>query len=123
MSLPIRDQKQDFSMEIKESSGTLHIKIVGKLTDQTDFSELTEQAKRPSTKKLVFDLSAVERINSIGVRAWLTFLRAAQTKYECRFSKVGIRFLDQANFIPGIFGKEGTVIEKIEIPLNCQKCG
>ena len=86
-------------------------------------SELTFQqilAEIKEEKKVVFNFSQVKSINSLGVRAWVSFLRNLEEKSEIIFSECTSDVIMQINMIPSFLGK--GKVESFYVNYVCEIC-
>lgn len=70
---------------------------------------------------VVINTKNVERINSCGVREWITALKTVDAGVNIKYTECSAAFLDQINMISNFIG-EGEV-ESIYIPYLCESCG
>ncbi len=92
--------------------------INGVIDEFADFSVLL---KAPAELRL--DLSGVSRINSIGLRNFMIFLKNwSGGAYS--FIACPVEFVDQMNLIPSILKVGGSGwVESCMVPLFCTSCG
>lgn len=69
---------------------------------------------------IVFDLDAVDRATSFGVREWLRALEALEPSSTYAFVNVRPALLSQFNMITG-FGGRGTLVS-LYVPFLCESC-
>lgn len=93
------------------------VALSGAFTENTDFSPLLA-APEPL---MVFDLSEVKRINSCGMREWITFVRALAGKgTQFVFERCSVAFVNQLNMISNFRG--GARVASIYAPFFCPGC-
>ncbi len=103
----------------------LILTLAGKISEDVNFTELlakTITALGASQGGIYFDLSQLTDINSCGVRNWLIFLERLQNQSAIEFISVNETFIEQANIVPTLLGKKGTVVREFHAPYLCQKC-
>ena len=101
--------------EIIRDSERTRVVLKGDFTEATRFDELLPSM----VGRIDFDLAQVTYMNSIGVRAWCQFLRAAPIQgYELHACSVP--FVLQASLVPDVIGR-GT-ITSFFAPYHCQQC-
>ncbi len=102
--------------EIVEETERIRVVIKGDITEATNFRDLLPVM----VGRVDFDLSQVTYINSLGVRAWVEFLRAAPIQgYE--FHACSVPFVLQAALSDAVLGR-GTVTSFFA-PYVCDVCG
>lgn len=105
------------SAHIEHRDGGTAVALFGKVTEAADFSKLT--ALRTA---LWVDLSAVENINSLGVRAWCTFVRDCElAKQPLVVEKVSPVMVQQMSMISSFMGTHAQV-KSIFVPYLCPSC-
>jgi hypothetical protein len=104
---------------------SLAVKLIGVIESEQDLQTVGDflYGHKDNVRNVIFDVQDVTRIPSVGVRAWLLFLRRAQGfPFKYSFSRVGEFFLEQANSKPGMLGKPGTPVDQFEAPYFCESC-
>lgn len=98
---------------------TMVVALGGDLDENASFVELAPRLRG----RVVFDLSAVRRINSCGVREWVTFHRdlvpAAVTSLEFRACSPPV--VAQLNTIANFRGR--ARVSSFMAPFVCERCG
>jgi hypothetical protein len=101
--------------QIVADGGRTRVVLRGDFTEATRFDELLPLM----VGRIVFDLAQVSYMNSLGVRAWCEFLRAAPIQgYE--FHACSVAFVLQASTVSDVVGR-GTVISFFA-PYHCSGC-
>jgi anti-anti-sigma regulatory factor len=90
----------------------------GRLTEDADLANL---AQRLESGVVVMDLSGVTRINSYGVREWMSFTRALPAGVTLVLEGCPVAFVNQLNTIANFAGP--AVIRSVFVPHVCAKCG
>ncbi|MBA3391095.1 MAG: hypothetical protein H0T89_00540 [Deltaproteobacteria bacterium] len=102
---------------IEYRDGGTSVALFGKVTEAADFSKLT--ALRTA---LWVDLSAVENINSLGVRAWCNFVRDCErAKQPLVIEKMAPVMVQQMSMISSFMGTHAQV-KSIFVPYLCPSC-
>ncbi|HRC57006.1 MAG: PilZ domain-containing protein [Myxococcales bacterium] len=101
--------------QIVQDSGRTRVVLRGDFTEATRFDDLLPMM----VGRIVFDLAQVTYMNSLGVRAWCEFLRAAPIQgYE--FLACSVAFVLQASTVRDVLGR-GTVTSFFA-PYHCAGC-
>lgn len=101
--------------EIVDETERKRVVIKGDITEATSFKDLIPAL----VGRVDFDLSQVSYINSLGVRAWVEFLREAPIQgYELHACSVA--FVLQAAMVKAVIGR-GT-ITSFFAPYHCDAC-
>ena len=99
---------------VKDGERT-RVVLRGDFTEATRFDELTPAM----VGRVVFDTAQVTYMNSLGVRAWCEFLKAARIQgYE--FHACSVPFILQASMVHDVVGR-GTVTSFFA-PFHCISC-
>lgn len=94
-----------------------HVAVRGAITEAADFSAVLT----PGPRHVVVDLSAVDRVNSFGVREWIRFLKALQgLGVRCALDGVSVAMVRQMNMIPQARG--GAEVRGVFAPYYCSAC-
>ncbi|HVK72971.1 MAG TPA: response regulator [Kofleriaceae bacterium] len=101
--------------EIVEETQRTRVVLKGDFTEATRFDDLLPSM----VGRVDFDLAQVTYMNSLGVRAWCEFLRAAPIQgYE--FHACSVPFVLQASMVEDVVGR-GTVTSFFA-PYHCARC-
>lgn len=105
------------SIKLESNGQQTRVSLAGDITEHTDFAPILEQ---PSPE-LVFDLAEVRRINSCGVREWITLVNKLNTEGK-RFvlERCSIPIVNQLNMIANFRG--GAQVSSIFAPYFCASC-
>ncbi len=93
--------------------------LKGNIDEYTNFSPL-ELADEP----LLLNMRDIVRLNSMGVRGLLEFLRKWGDR-EYRFSECPVDFVSQISLIPALLqlGKKRTGhVDSLQVPFSCDHC-
>ena len=110
-------------LEVKENrqGEVLELTLAGALNEN---SNLALNSLEGATK-IVFDLSGLTGINSIGISIWLKFLKAikAETsdKVELEFKNCPTIFIDQVGLLPNFIPSSSTIVSFFA-PYTCNDC-
>src|SRR5687768_11414182 len=85
---------------VKERPGYVLVKFSGDLDENADFRDLLPRLKG----SVVFNLAEVERINSCGIREWVTFMRGLPGLDDLAFTHCSLAFVTQLNLIHNFRG-------------------
>ncbi len=101
--------------EIVHETQRIRVVLKGDFTEATRFDELADSM----VGRVDFDMAQVRYMNSLGVRAWCEFLRAAPIQgYE--FHACSVPFVLQASMVEDVVGR-GTVTSFFA-PYHCAAC-
>lgn len=93
------------------------VAVCGAITEAADFSA----ALAPGPRRVVVDLSGVDRVNSFGVREWIRFLKALKdVGVGYALDGVSVPMVRQMNMIPQARG--GAEVRAIFAPYYCPAC-
>ncbi len=107
----------DFSWTVDSKQGVTTVALSGEFTENSDFSRLLPEIP----PDVVLDLSGVRRINSCGVRGWLSFVKALNESGK-RFTleRCSVPVVLQLNMISVFRG--GAHIHSVFAPYYCANC-
>lgn len=97
-----------------------NVSLVGVINEDSEipfknlFSELKE------AKKVIFNFSQVKSINSLGVRAWVSFLRSLEEGRTIAFAECTTDIIMQINMIPSFLGK--ATVSSFYVNYICDVC-
>ena len=91
---------------------------------QSDIDEFSkfDQIDLPVSARLIFDLEGVMRLNSMGLRTWIQWIRRLKKDTQIVFRKCPKIIMDQVNILDGFLPTDG-VIESFFVPYECENCG
>jgi len=103
--------------QVEQRDGATVVSINGTVTELADFMPLT-QLRGP----LRFDLAGIERINSLGVRSWTQFVKAAEDiGLSLTFERVSPAMVQQISMISNFMGSRSRV-RSLLVPYLCISC-
>jgi anti-anti-sigma regulatory factor len=100
--------------------GAKLIALMGMINEDADFVFQQIQPEIKDEKKIVFNFSQIKSINSLGVRAWVSFLRSIEDNKEIIFSECTPDVIMQINMIPSFLGK--AKVESFFVNYICDIC-
>jgi hypothetical protein len=107
------------TVRIENRDGELVIFILGSLDESLDLNQLGPID--PSVKRVTFDFEQLERLNSIGFRNWIVWLRQQKDKIFA-FRNCPPPFIRLIAVSEGMLPR-GSMIESVQLPLVCPLCG
>jgi hypothetical protein len=111
-------KNRPLTWEIKKAGdGSTLVIFEGVIDERSTLDALGE----PLQGKVTFDLAAVRRINSEGVRRWMLFLRGLSRVTELVFVRCSIVIVTQLNMISGF--QCNAEIRSFFAPYLCTKTG
>jgi anti-anti-sigma regulatory factor len=100
---------------IKERAGFTSVELTGDIDEHAGLAALASLSG-----KVVFQLSGVRRINSMGVREWVNFVRALPGVTELVLTQCSPAFIAQLNMIHGFAGP--AKVHSFFAPYVCERC-
>ena len=102
---------------IEKRPGATWVALSGHLDEAADLTPLNQL---PSP--LVIDLSGLDRINSVGVRDWMDFVRAREhAGIDLTFERCSPSVVSQMSMITHFMGTRSRV-KSLQIPYLCTSC-
>lgn len=97
--------------------GVTRIALKGAITEAADFNKLG-----PLRSPMVIDLGGVERINSIGVRNWIHFVKKCETGgIDLLVERASPMIVQQISMISNFMGQRAKVTS-LYVPYFCETC-
>jgi len=107
----------DLRWRMNENESTTHVALEGSITETSDFRPLLEQSKA----RVVLDLAGIRRINSSGVREWISFVgKLTADGREVVLERCAVPIVHQLNMISSMRGKAS--IRSVMLPYFCARC-
>jgi hypothetical protein len=103
--------------DVKPLEEGLLLVFRGEITENADFSKVEQLA----SQLLVVDLDGVTKINSMGIKKWILWVRAHQGK-QFHFRNCTPVIVNQMNILQG-FLPPGALVESFYLPFRCDDCG
>ena len=102
---------------IDRTNGNSRVVLSGELTENANLSDLAAQLSGATS----LDLAGITRINSPGVREWITFVNGL-TARELRFDleRCSVPFVNQLNMISNFKGRGD--VRSVFAPYYCPAC-
>lgn len=102
---------------IEESGGKRRVSLAGELTENANLTDLLKAIGGPVT----LDLASVGRINSPGVREWITFVNELGSQnITFELDRCSLPFVNQLNMISNFRGR-GQILS-VFAPYYCPSC-
>jgi hypothetical protein len=108
--------KGTFTMEVVERQGVDHVTLTGVIDENADLALINTLGGRPAR----FNMKAVRRINSYGVRSWMDAIRRIPSDTDVVFVQCPPPVIDQCNMVSGFLG-HGR-LESFFAPMTCPEC-
>jgi hypothetical protein len=103
-------------MEVVERDGVDHVTLSGVIDENADLALISTLGGRPAR----FNMRAVRRINSYGVRSWIDAIRKVSRETEVTFVQCPPPVIDQCNMVAGFLGH--GQLESFFAPMTCPEC-
>lgn len=117
MANPSRDLGGPLRYRLEQRNGVSWIALTGCVNEASDFTPLT---RVPGP--VVIDLGDIERINSIGVRNWMYFVRACEAAgLVLTFERCPAIVVNQMSMITNFMGTRPRV-KSLLVPYFCSSC-
>jgi anti-anti-sigma regulatory factor len=104
------------SVEARRDAGLLRLAFRGCIDEHTDLERLLPTLDRA----VEIDLSGVERINSLGVRLWVNFLKQATARRPITLVRCAESMVTQFSVIPNTCA--AATIGSVMAPYRCESC-
>ena len=104
------------SLDATENQTT--VTLVGEINEESGLEALCDELSQASVVRLV--LAGVNRINSIGVREWVNFMRSLEGK-KVTMEECSPAIVAQLNMISNFTG--AATVTSVLAPLVCEECG
>jgi ABC-type transporter Mla MlaB component len=104
---------------IEKRGDTTVVIMSGSITERAALDQLAAELGR--RRKVRFDLSDIQRVNSSGVKEWLALMRALPVTMEVWFESCSPPVVHQINLIKGFTGH--AKVGSIDVPMVCDRCG
>lgn len=118
----ILDENGKVRIEFETENELAVVRPVGVIDEDSNLSVIIQAiAQSQGIRGVQFDLGHVSRMNSCGVREWILLVERLSASFRCSFVNVNELIVEQANMIPGIFGKRGAVLS-FHAPYFCESC-
>ena len=105
--------------EAKAVGKQLLIELHGRIDERADLTRLAEEIKSSDNVRL--DCFDIARVNSIGVRDWVNFIRALPATIRITMERCSPAMVAQFNMIKNFTGR--AQVESVSAPFICDSCG
>ncbi len=103
---------------VRHGSGWTAIALDGVINEHSDFAPLTRQVTGDT---VVIDTERVRRINSMGVREWVNWMKALRSGgHRVALIACSPAIMDQVNLVRNF--AEGTIVVSFQAPYYCDRC-
>lgn len=103
---------------VEQRANGAHVALAGPVTELANFTKLKSIGNVAR-----FDLSGIDRMNSLGVRAWCHFVRDAEAAgVALTFERCSPVIVEQISMISNFFGTKSQVASLL-VPYYCEGCG
>lgn len=102
----------------KETKGdVLVVTLSGSLEESIDFGQMIG----PAPSKMEIHCKDVSRINSVGVKAWISYFQKCHSNgIQVKFLECSTAIVEQINLISNFIA--GGIVESIFLPFACSNC-
>lgn len=94
------------------------ISLRGKIDESAKFGT----PKFEGIKVAIFDFDEVKAINSMGIQAWIAFLKKVPESVRVVFQRCPLRIINQINLFPGFLAGRKISIVSFYAPYFCDPC-
>ncbi len=96
------------------------VSLVGLINEDSELSFKNLFLELKEGKKITFNFSQIKSINSLGVRAWVSFLRSLEEGRVILFSECTTDIIMQINMIPSFLGN--ATVASFYVNYVCEVC-
>ncbi len=104
----------------KDPDGSRQVILMGPINEDAEISLKAILVELSGVKKVTFNFAQTSNINSLGVRAWVQFLRLAQDGRAVVFEQCTADVIAQVNMIPSF--ASNAVISSFFTNYLCENC-
>jgi anti-anti-sigma regulatory factor len=104
---------------VQQDDGKI-VSLIGIINEDSELSFKNLFIELKDAKKIIFNFSQVKTINSLGVRAWVSFLRSLEDGKSILFSECTTDIIMQINMIPSFLGKAS--VSSFFVNYICEVC-
>ncbi len=117
MPIPsLQSEAVALSWRVRQRPSITTVSFFGEIDENADFRDLLRHLEG----RVVFDLSDVRRMNSMGVREWINFVGRLPNVDSLTFSRCSIAIVTQLNMIHNFRGN--ATIRSFYAPYTCDGC-
>jgi len=113
------DQGVQYTLKTTDSK-TVDVVLAGILNEDSEIALQGLVIALQGFENIIFDFNGLATINSLGVRAWVLFLRQVETHRTLVFKACSAQVIHQVNMIPNFLGK--AHIESFWVNYICESC-
>jgi len=107
-----------FQWKISDDAGVTQVTLSGPVNEDAVFTALgSALADKPHVR---MDVAGISRINSCGVREWVTFIRSLPRSSRLELERCSPVFVSQMNMISNFSGS--AAILSVQAPFVCNRC-
>lgn len=96
------------------------VSLVGVINEDSEIAFKNLMSELKEAKKVIFNFAQVKSINSLGVRAWVSFLRSLEEGRKILFTECTTDIIMQINMIPSFLGK--ATVSSFYVNYICEVC-
>lgn len=106
--------------QMVSSDTVTNVDFAGEISEDstTELHKVAEELK--AAKNIVFNLANITKINSLGVRSWVQFIRSIGPDHNLSFSECAPVTVLQINMIPSFRGH--ATIKSVLCQYSCSSC-
>ncbi len=102
---------------VEQTAGGSRVALSGNITEFANFTTV-----RSLPGPLHIDLSGIEKINSLGVRTWIEFVRSCESAgLAMTFERCSPLMVQQLGMISNFMGRQ-SVVKSLIVPYLCPSC-
>ena len=122
--IAILEENGKTRIEMETQGAALLFRPIGFIDEDVNFSVVLDTISRMASaiKAVHFDASRISRMNSCGVREWILMMERLPVGLPITFVDANELFVEQANMIPGMFGRKGVRLLAFRAPYHCDQC-
>lgn len=106
------------NFDTKTENQLVIVTISGPVDENTEFPDLSKAARGV----LRLELNAVTRLNSMGLKGWIAWMKSIPKNLQVEFSLCPRAVVDQMGILNGFLPMQATVVSFL-VPYHCHKCG
>lgn len=111
------NQNTLISKELTKGNRAL-LALSGKIDENSVFPKI----KFAGISTLVFDFRGIKGINSMGIQAWIAFLKSVPSNITVAFQHCPLRIVNQMNLFPAFMGSRPVKVVSFYAPYYCAPC-
>lgn len=114
---------EEFALEyrVKEADSAAHVSMVGAINEDAELNLQALAGELAGKNQITFNFAQVKSVNSLGVRAWVIFLRSIEEGgRKVIFEECPPDIIMQINMIPSFLGK--AKVRSFYTNYVCESC-